>query len=146
MSSTSLNAVMTETVTESLDDHKEVVFIVDNNVPLPRNSSTPSDDIQEDEADLTPPIPDPLSLPPSPPCASYPATIIDATISEPPLISSASLYLFSVRSRVSQDPDGNPPRDIVADAAAVTRSSHVGISNTTTIQSRDGWIYCRVDR
>ena len=38
---------------------------------------------------------------------------------------------------MSRDPYGNPPRNIVADAAAVTRSSHVGLSITPTIQSRE---------
>ena len=47
-----LNAVMTETITESLDDHKEVVFIVDNDVPPTPISSIPPTDTQVDNVDL----------------------------------------------------------------------------------------------
>ena len=45
MRPTPLNAVMTETVTESLNEQEEVVLFVNNEVPLNPNSLTPSNDI-----------------------------------------------------------------------------------------------------
>ena len=84
-----------------------------------------------------PPIPVPSLLPPSPSRVSPPATIIAANISKHPLVSSTSSDFLLVKLRVSQDPEGNSPGDITASAAAVTRSSNVGLSNTPTIQSRE---------
>ena len=72
-----LNAVMTETITESLDDHQEVVFVVDH-VPLtPVSSIQTRTDIQDDAINVMPPTPDPPDaslLPSSPSRISPPAT------------------------------------------------------------------------
>ena len=75
MSLTLLNVVMLETVTETLDNHKEVVSAV-NNLSLTSVSSTqPGTDIQEDNLNVMPPIPDP-SLLPSPPSRIFPSATI----------------------------------------------------------------------
>ena len=131
-----LNAVMTETVTATLDDHEEVVFVVDN-VPLTPVSSTVPTDIQEDDVDIMPPIPVTSSLPPSPSRVSPPATIIATNISKHPLASSTSSDLLSVKSRVSRDPDWNSPGMIATNATAVTRSSNLGLLKPPTILSRE---------
>ena len=68
-------------ITETLDDHKKVLFVIDN-VPLTPVSLTPPTDIQEDNVDLMPLIPVPSLLPPSPSYISTPATITATYISE----------------------------------------------------------------
>ena len=132
-----LNIVMTETVTVTLDDHEEVVVVVDNDAPPTPVSLTPPNDTQENDVYISLLIPVPSSLP-SQSLISPPATIITVTIpSEQPIVSSTSLDLLSVVSQASQDPDGNSPVIIAANAAAVTRSSNLGLSITPSIPSRD---------
>ena len=74
-----LNTVMTETVTATLDDHKEVVIVVDNNIPPTPLSLTSPNDTQENKVDIRPTIPVP-SLLPSQSCIPPPATIITTTL------------------------------------------------------------------
>ena len=86
MNPTPLNPVMFETVTPSLDDHKEVVFVANDasdSVPL----TPPRTDIQDNDI---PPTPNPL-LPPSPPSRiSPPATITANIVSQHPIVSGTS--------------------------------------------------------
>ena len=122
MNPTSLNTVILETVTPSLDDYEEVVFVADN-ASVSVSLTPPRTDIQ-DNNDM-PPTPDPplLLLPPS--CISPPATITTNT-SKQPIVSGTSLDTLSVTSRVSRDPKGNRPtinQPIIAVAAA-TPSTH----------------------
>ena len=132
-----LNAVMPETVTASLDDYKKVVFVVDD-VPLTPISSTPPDNIQEDNIDFMPLIPDPSLLSSSPSHISPPVTITAKFASKQSIVSSTSSNAVSKMSRVSQDPDGNPPVIIAAGAsAAVNRSSNLGLSTTLSTHSRE---------
>ena len=118
MSSPPLYVVAAETVTATLDDQEEVVFVADDEVHPPHASSTSPTDIQEDDVDIVPPIPVP-SLLPSQSQVFPPATIIAANIiSEHPLVSSTSSDLLSVVSRGSQDPDGNSSASLAAVAVA----------------------------
>ena len=99
-----LNAVMPKTVTAFLDDHEEVVFVV-NDVPPTPVSSIPPTDIQEDDVYVMLPIPDLLLLLSSPSLISLPKTITTNFPSKQPIVSSTSSDAVSVMSRVSQDPD-----------------------------------------
>ena len=128
---------MTETVTTTLDDHKEAVIIVDNDVSPTPVSLTPSNNNQENNADIRPPIPI-QSLIPSQFRISPSTTIVTANItSEKLIVSSTSSGILSVMSQVLQDPDGNPPVIIAVGAAAVTRSSNTELSLTQSTPSRD---------
>ena len=77
MNPTPLNTVMPETVTPSLDDHEEVVFVADD-APISVSLTQPRTDIQDDDM---PPTPDP-SLLPSPPSRLSPPATITANISK----------------------------------------------------------------
>ena len=132
---TPLNAVMPETVTATLDDHEEVVFVV-NNLPLTPVLSTPHTGNQEDDVDVMPLIPNPSALPSPPSRISPPAIITAIFVFKQPIISSTSSDTISVMSRVSRDPEGNSPT-IIAAAAAVNRSSNLGLSTTPSIHYRE---------
>ena len=142
---TPLNTVMLETVTPSLDNHEEVVFVVDNIPPTPVSSTQPRIDIQDNDINVMPPTPDP-SLLPSPPSRISPMTTITANfISEQPIVSSTSSDAILVMSRVSQDAVRNRP--IIA-TAAVNRSSNTGLSAKLSTNSRepDGSIAGSIER
>ena len=137
MKPTSLNTVMPETITESLDDHNEVVFVVDK-VPLtPISSTQPRTDIQDDDVYVMPPTPDPSLLPSPPSRISPPATITANFVSKQPIVLSTSLDAVSVTSSVSQEPEGIPPTIVTADAIAVNISSNIGLSTTPSTNSRE---------
>ena len=132
MKPTSLNTVMPETITESLDDHNEVVFVVDK-VPLtPISSTQPRTDIQDDDVYVMPPTPDPSFLPSPPPHISPSATITTNFISKQSIVSSTSSDVILVMLRVSDDRDGNQP---IIVAAAVNRPSNIGLLATSSINS-----------
>ena len=101
MNPTPLNPVMLETVTPSLDDHVEDVFVA-NDASVSVSLTPPRTDIQDDNL---PPTPDP-PLPPSHP-SSPPVTITTNIVSEHPIVAGTSLDALSVLSKVSRDPEGN---------------------------------------
>ena len=123
MNPTPLNTVMLETVTPSLDDHKEVVFVT-NDAPVSISLTQLRTDNQDNHDDM-PPTPD-LSLLPSPSSRISPPATITTNTSKQPIVSGTSLDTLSVTSRVSRDPKGNRPtinQPIIAVAAA-TPSTH----------------------
>ena len=103
MDPTPLNTVMLETVTPSLDDNKEVVFVADD-ASISISLTLPHTNIQDDnDKPLTPNPP----ILPSPPSQISPPAIITTYISERTIVSGTSLDVLLVTSRVSRDPEGN---------------------------------------
>ena len=89
---------MVDTVTPSLDDQEEVVFVT-NDASISISLTSPRTDTQDKDPPLTPqdevPPPTPEPLPPSPP-SSPPATINANIISEQLIVSSTCLDTLSV--------------------------------------------------
>ena len=132
MNPTPLNTVMPETVTPSLDDHEEVVFVIDDAPPTPVSSTQPHTDVQDNDVNVMPPTPDPSFLPSPPPHISPSATITTNFISKQSIVSSTSSDVILVMLRVSDDRDGNQP---IIVAAAVNRPSNIGLLATSSINS-----------
>ena len=94
MNPPSSNVVAAETVTVNLDDHEEVVFVVDNDVPLPPASLTPPPPIDDQEDDVYIVLPTPVSS-----LSLFPSPVTTAAATNPsgrPLVSSTSSDLLSV--------------------------------------------------